>query len=128
MVAVDGIPTGATLDATAYPLADHYPFTITLNFPPCIWRLDYDPPYSSHTNPISNFSEFERVVYGPHYHAWADHSRYAKPNALPRELDWARPLPSSIKKYEHAIRWFCDETNIRLENDQFLELPARGLL
>jgi hypothetical protein len=127
-ISVDGILTDASLDATAYPFAGLYPFTITLNFPPCIWRLEHGPGYLRHDNPLEEMSQFDRTLWGPHYHSWADNRRLAKANALPPELEWARQLPEEIRKFEHAIRWLCGETKIMIRTEQVIELPPKGFL
>ncbi len=127
-VAADGLITAATLDVTAYPFENFYPFTITLNFPPCIWRLEHGPGYLRHDNPFEEMSQFERTLWGAHYHSWVDNRRLAKFNVLPPELEWARSLPNQIRRFEQAIRWFCSETKIIIRNEQILDLPSKGFL
>lgn len=127
-LSVDGIPTNATLDVSAHPMVYHYPYTITLNFPPCVWRLEHVPPWDGHTNPFEPMSEFDDEVFGPHFHSWSDNSNYAGQSSLPKELERARVLPDTIKTYEQAFRWFCDQTNIILPSNEFVDLPTRERL
>ena len=131
VVTVDGIPTGATLELIAYPMLQEqkiYPFTITLNFPPCVERLEVLPSSGGHTNPFKEYSDYDQVIRGSHYHGWEDNKYLAKANDLPKELDIARVLPVEIKAFDSATRWFCQRTNIIIEKHQYLELPPRSWL
>jgi hypothetical protein len=127
-IAVDGLLTSATLSVTAYPFDEAHGFTITLNFPPCISRLDFVGPNEAHANPIEDFSRCDAIVYGPHVHLWQDNSRFCTASTLPRELECAIPVPLAVKRYEKAMFWFCDEVNIRFTQEQLLPLPPRNTL
>lgn len=127
-VALDDVPTDMFVEVIAYPIGQMQPFTIGLHWPPCIWRVDFEPNFKSHNNPIGDDWKAPRTIYGPHYHSWADNRHLAKPVRPPSDLDWARELPAEIKRFEHAFRWFCGETNIVLENSQVLDLPTKGFL
>lgn len=133
VVLAEGEHVGAALDLTAYP---HIPtdredcrFTITLNCPQPIWRIDFEPPDKGHTNPLDR-SRFlgEGLVYGPHYHSWPDNRHIATKAMLPKELGCARTLPPQIRRWEQAFRWFCGETGITLPSGAMLELPKRSRL
>ena len=115
----------ATLGITAYPNRTALQFTITLNLPPCIWRLDFIPPQESHSNPLDRGSMLGYRVYGPHYHAWADNRHLATAATLPKVLLCARSLPRQITKWDQAFRWFCAAVGIALEPDQVIDLPPR---
>jgi hypothetical protein len=127
-LAVDGVLTRARLDVSAYPLEQDYGFTITLNFPPCIMRLDYVPDYEGHTNPVEEYSRWPLIVLGPHIHLWEDNRRFCAASTLPRELLVAMPLANNIRRYEQAMHHFCDIARIQRSNDDLLPLPPRGRL
>jgi hypothetical protein len=65
------------MQATAYPYEKALRFTLTLNIPQCIWRLDYDLGAESHRNPMDRLSMLDNqaVLWGPGFHAWKD-NRY----------------------------------------------------
>lgn len=131
-VLVEGEFVGLNLNLTAYPNDADYTderFTITLNLPPCIWRLDFDPPYKRHRNPPGYGEEMGAfVVSGPSYHAWADNREFASPTRLPPRLRCARNLPSQIRSLRQAFPWFCDQANIRFSHEQMVDYPPRELL
>ena len=122
-LAIDGVIVPQTLDVSHFPRSDIKGFTITLNFPPCILRLDYDPPEKYHDNPVSFIGGFEARVYGPHFHEWADNSRFCDKTNITDELPYARTLPTNIKSYKAALFWFCDRANIVMTNENYVELP-----
>ena len=66
--------------------------------------------------------------FGPHYHAWADNKYLLYAAASLRELACARKLPPQIRRWEQAFRWFCGETRVVFEPDQFIGLPPRDTL
>ncbi|TPK58608.1 hypothetical protein FJ930_29660 [Mesorhizobium sp. B2-4-15] len=128
LLAIDGIPVSASVDIMSFPMSGNNGFTITLNVPPCIARLDFDPREKFHDNPVGDFSEFESRIYGPHCHAWPDNACLCDSNALPKELSYARPLDPAIMSYQSALFWFCQSVNIVFHNGVFIERPSRGRL
>lgn len=124
-VAVDGVPTGARLDVSAYPLGDYYEFSIMLNFPPCITRLDFVAPFEAHGNPVEDFVRWNPIVWGPHIHLWEDNKRFCTASTLPKELEVAIALPEGIKRFEQAMRHFCDIVNITIASRDIPALPDR---
>lgn len=128
-VLVEGELVGVSLCITAYPAAPELRFTISLVVPPCIWRLDYDPPFKKHRNSLADGERLGGfVITGPHYHAWTDNQHLAEPATLPKKLDCARKLPRNIQTFHSALRWFCAETNIRIPPERMIDLPAREKL
>ena len=128
LLEIDGIPTSASLDVTSFPMTSSNGFTITLNAPPCVARLDFDPPEKFHDNPIAAFLTLGSRIYGPHCHYWEDNAHLCDANSLPRELPYARPLPTTIATYRAALYWFCQNVNIIFHNGEFVERPPRGRL
>lgn len=119
---------GVTLQVTAYPNEPSLRFTITLNLPPCIWRLDFDPDTEVHHNPLDWPAQLGGYrVRGPHFHAWED-SRHLTTAATLPDLRYARAFPSNIKTFDSALRWFCGRTKIRLSGQQRITLPPRTVL
>lgn len=128
-ISVEGEMFGATLALTAYPDEPEQRFTITLNLPPCVWRLDMDPDYKRHRNPYDRGERLgTHTISGPNYHSWDDNRHLATPSRLPDKLTCARPLPTGFRTFERALRWFCGETKIILPNNQMVELPPRERL
>lgn len=128
-VLVNGELVGVHLCITAYPASAPLRFTIGLNVPPCIWRLDYDPPFKRHRNPLADGARLGAyVITGPHYHAWPDNRHFATPGTLPRKLECARELPRNIQTFHAGLRWFCGETNIKIPSGPLIDLPAREKL
>lgn len=133
VVLVEGEHVGAALDLTAYPQTPtnraDCRFTITLNCPQPVWRIDFDPPDKGHPNPIDRIGILgEGMVFGPHFHSWQDNRHLATRAALPRELSCARTLPPQIRRWEQAFRWFCGQTGISLPAGPVIGLPERDRL
>ncbi|QEX16125.1 hypothetical protein FRZ44_14170 [Hypericibacter terrae] len=128
-ILVEDSLVGASMQATAIPNSPEPQFTITLNIPDCVWRLDFEPSWKRHANPMwaaPALGDF--VVNGPHFHAWADNSSMASLTQVP-ELLCARALPATVKTWKQALRWFCAETRIELAKTQMIEYPPReGLI
>jgi hypothetical protein len=51
-VMVKGQASPVHFQITAYPNEATLRFTLTLNWPPCFWRVDFDPPHKRHHNPL----------------------------------------------------------------------------
>lgn len=127
-VLLAGRSVGATLQATAYPHENTLRFTIGLECPDCIWRLDFEPYYKHHPNAHTEVVRLgvEPRIAGPHFHAWAD-NRHLVRGARVGQLPVARAF-KRIKKWDAALRWFCGETNIVMQKAQMLEFPRRDRL
>jgi hypothetical protein len=127
-IAVDGVPSGSTLVIIDFPLQEPRGFTITLNLPPCIWRLDFDHPPKGHTNDVPEGHECPRLIRGAHFHPWRLNSRFHMGKHPPDELPLALPLKPSIKSFKSSLDWFCAETRITFAKNQMPGLPPRGRL
>ena len=95
----------------------------------CIWRVDYEPQFKSHTNTGKGVSlTGERFLKGPNYHAWEMNRHLCKPAHFP-ELEVAQSLPGELREFDQTLRWFCGRVGIILPSDHMPELPRRsGLL
>jgi hypothetical protein len=129
-VLIGGQLKGVNLNITAYPNSPPLQFGITLNVPPCVWRLDFEHPHAKHRNPLPDAERLGGYrINGSNYHAWADNRHLATAATLPKELECARALPANIQTFEAGLRWFCGETKIRIRNEQMIEFPERtGLI
>lgn len=127
-VLLNGQSVGASLQATAYPHESVLRFTIGLEWPDCIWRLDFEPYYKHHANAHTEVQRLsvEPRIDGPHYHAWAD-NRHLVRGARIGQLPVARQF-KRIRKWEAAMRWFCGQTNIVMPTSQMLDFPRRDRL
>jgi hypothetical protein len=103
-------------------------FTISLEWPDCVWRLDFEPYYKHHPNPHTEVARLgvEPRIDGPHYYSWAD-NRHLMRTARIGQLPVARPFKKT-KKWIPALRWFCGETNIVLPKAEMLDFPPRDRL
>lgn len=127
-IAADGRPTNSTFEVIDFPLERPRGFTITINLPPCVWRLDFDPPPKGHTNDVPDGHECPRFIKGPHFHSWRLNRKFQKGSNPPDELPLALPLPPTIKVFKSALDWFCAETKITPARSQIPELPPSGRL
>lgn len=127
-VMLNGRSAEATLQATAYPHEGTLRFTIGLEWPDCIWRLDFEPFYKKHSNPLAEITRLgvEPRLDGPHYHSWADNRHLVKGGRVD-QLPVARSF-KRIKKWDAAMRWFCGETKIVMTKAQMLDFPPRDRL
>lgn len=128
-IAVEGVPTGSRLEVIDYPISRPRGFSVTLNLPPCVWRLDYDPtPGRFHTNDVPEFHECSQQVDGRHYHPWQLNRRFHTGRRPPDELPLALELNEGIKSFESALHWFCGQVNITFGRNQLPSLPPAGRL
>jgi hypothetical protein len=127
-LAVNGEISGHTFEITHFPLKANLEFTMIVNVPPVIMRLDYDPPTQLHVNEVGNMDECQVSVYGPHVHLWRLNKHRIRQGKLPDTLPRALPLPSAIKTFDAALNWFCAEANIFPSKGQIPALPPRGKL
>lgn len=120
----------AELHLTALPNRAELKFTIALVYRWCIARLDFVPDREGHTNPADRAVLLDGThrVRGPHCHSWADNRHLATAAGLPHDLKCARPLPTSIRRWEQAFRWFCGEVNIDLSGIAIPAYPQRTRL
>lgn len=124
-VLMGGESTGLELEVCAYPNRTPLRFTIVLKQPKNIWRLEFDPT-AQHTNSLNAPKETAGlIINGPHYHKWADNTRFVTTNALPKTMRNARVLPENINDFEAALDWFCRETNIEPPAPGAVKLPPR---
>lgn len=124
---VNGELCGINLEIKSYPREDGLRFTIQLMFQIAIVRLEYWR-YASHINwpPVPDGCP-EFMVEGPHVHLWSDNRQFINTVNLPRELKFARMLPTNVHGFPNAFRWFCGETNIVCPRE-IPELPKSDLL
>lgn len=99
-------------------------FAINLVFSDlCVQRVDFDS-HGIHRNGFSGLDFGLPFQVGDrHFHRWALNTRFVdSPNAA-IELRNAEELSSTIRNFDDAIRFFCDECNIDLPNGHYIELP-----
>lgn len=119
----------ASYQFKAYPTRHRQGFRIILVvYDHAVCRIDFDIE-TFHYNSFDRPEDLIEYSVGPrHYHAWSDNARFATARTLPKELDNARDLPSSVRTFEQAQRWFCAENGIKLDHGQIMDLPSRGQL
>lgn len=117
----------AVLEVNAYPNIRDLRFRIMVRSEQCLCRVDFvfDEP---HVNPVDVWQDCGRIFTEPHYHSWADNKRYATHSRLPDPLPVARVLPTAIRQFDAAFRWFCTDLNIDQPPTGMIELPLRSKL
>jgi len=128
-LALSGTLHGHTLVIEANPSAAGSEFSIGIVIEDvCVTRLDFDES-EGHTNSVALPRDgVPYIVSGSHIHRWESNHRFVEwPLSLPR-LRNAVELPQSIRHFESALRWFCDEMNIDLPHGHRIELPLELLL
>lgn len=127
-VAVEGEISGFSLIARAYPNVNSVTFRLILSHERAIWRLDFSD-NETHVNSLNKPADAPGgIIRGPHYHAWPDNERFASANSLPKKLHNARMLPSNIRTFENAFRWFCAQVSIGIFTSDIPEFPKRTTL
>lgn len=126
-LAIDGVPCGLSLQITDFPMQPSKGWTIIINAPPAVWRLDFDGPKEWHLNDVPEMHECPRLIYGPHYHPWRLNRAGVKRGRLPTELPLAMPLPA-MRGFDATLHWFCDETRITIGKGQIPARPTPGTL
>ena len=128
-VMVEGQTADCKVAAESYPEHDALKFSVSLVYSRHpVWRLDFEPDHTAHFNPPARAGMLGgSVVRGQHYHAWADNRYTATHGSLSKQLPCARPLPSTVQRWENAFRWFLGEVNIA-QPPVVPELPKRTRL
>jgi hypothetical protein len=118
---------GMQIEAKYYLANATLKFRLLLTWGKCVWRIDFADD-EEHSNPLTAPAHPGEVIAGPHYHAWADNRHYARANSLPSTLRAARLLPTDIATFAGAFRWFCERTNIHIDDAEIPALPPKDLL
>lgn len=122
-VAVNDTEYGDKLTVVAVPVMGTFHINlIHLNL--CISRLDFDP-QQPHPNTIyAAQDDLPAWVSGKHFHRWKKNKRFVVGNGTLERLWHAEELPTSIRTFENAMRWFCTEVGIALPNGNSLDYPG----
>jgi hypothetical protein len=122
-IEVGGIQRGQVLMVVFVPGRQTFAINIVWAASVCVTRLDFDP-HGGHTNGFaSDMDGLPSVVGGKHFHRWLHNVRFVDATASLQELKHAEDLPTSIRNFNDALRYFCDETAIDLPNGHYIELP-----
>jgi hypothetical protein len=120
--------TDMELEVVSYPEDGPTKFRIVLIYQKAVWRLDYVTG-EKHVNSMNRPAELPA---GPideaHYHSWSDNRRFATAMSLPNYLKNANVLPSNVRGFDTAFRWFCGQTNIKVASLDMPILPDRTTL
>jgi hypothetical protein len=112
---IEGELRGAQLMVVGFPRERKLKFRLGILFPAMICRLDYTD--ETHPNSISGFlrGAVPYSVSGPHYHSWALNRRFFRGVTTPQPLHDAVSYNESGRTFDAILRWFCADTNGRLE-------------
>lgn len=125
---VAGVMRGQELVIVSYPASENLRFTINIVYGISICRLDFDET-GGHTNGfLAHLDMLPIIVSGSHFHRWEINKRFIEGNGKLEELKHAESLPTTIRSFDAALRWFCDETKINLPHNHLIELPPRKLI
>lgn len=125
-IEVDGIVSEQKLIVVFFPAYPTLKFTILIVFGVAICRLDFDET-GGHTNGFLNLEHLPTIVQGSHFHRWSSNVRFVQGYAKLPELRNAEAIPT-IRNFNAALRWFCDEAHIALPHNHQIELPPRVLI
>ena len=126
---IDGLQVGHKLIAVFEPASHTLKFSILITVNEvCITRLDFDKT-GGHTNSLLALQyNIPPIVSGNHFHRWALNKRFVTACGNLERLENAEAIPDSIRTFDAALRWFCDECNIQLPHNHAIELPPRRLI
>lgn len=120
--------SGQSLEILAYPNEDRLKFMLTINYPPVVWRLCFDP-LQRHTNRHRKAGDgVPLAVRGPHHHPWVQNRRFVKSTRRAIKLKNAIELPSNLTDFQETFAWFCVQTNIKLPPPRQIDLPPKEVL
>lgn len=109
-ISVDGELSGETLQVTSFA-KEPLDFKISLFFGNAIIsRLDWGR-QRKHVNQPPPRGVVIRAFKGTHYHHWPDNKMCAT-HACHWQLRFATDVPDSVRNFEAAFRWFCDQNTI----------------
>lgn len=127
-IEIEGVLRGQELVIVSYPASEKLRFTINIVYDISICRLDFDET-GGHTNGFwADLDRLPMIVSGSHFHRWEINKRFIEGNGKLEELKHAELLPTTIRSFDAALRWFCDETKINLPHNHLIELPPRTLI
>lgn len=119
---IDGVQYGDVLIIVSTPSTGAF-HIVLMHCGACISRLDFDD-LQGHTNTLfANQDGLPNIVSGRHFHRWALNKRFIQANGSLEELKHAEELPTNIRSFDPALRWFCDELKIYLPHDHNIECP-----
>lgn len=134
----DGVQSGHHLDVTARNNQPFYAFSISViaHGEIAVARLDFEAPWDTHGNNAADWQDdVERfpdgrlkIIYGPHYHGWGMNRRFVATTREQLKLPNAASLPSNVRDFDAAIRWFCNQNNITLSHNHTIRLPPQRLI
>jgi len=128
-ISVNGILSGYQLRSWAYPTHLHQPaFKIALTLgSKHICRVDCVH-HRPHENPPD--SKGPAQLTGWHWHPWAENRKlFAGGDTVPQRLLYADDVPSRIRRFDQAFRWFCEDLfGLRVADFPIPDLPARTRL
>ena len=121
---VDGVQMGHQLVVVFVPGRNVFSISVVYSSN-CVFRLDWDE-QGGHTNGfVAHLDGLPAMIGGLHLHRWNHNSRFFDPSKPTQELKHAEELPRSVRNFDDALRYFCDETNINLPSGHYIELPRR---
>ena len=124
----DEIPPGVTVAVNYYPDAKPPRYSISLNAPKSVFRVDWEED-KKHTNSFKRPSDLaESEIRGPHCHTWLDNQLFCTAHSLPDELLNARYLPDNLRGFENVFRWFLGQVGIDQPANDLIGPPRRSKL
>lgn len=126
-IELDGVVSEQRLIVVYFPASEMLRFSILIVYRVAICRMDFDET-GGHTNGFANLENLPMTIQGSHFHRWSSNLRFVKGNGQLEELDNAEAIPGSIRTFDAALRWFCDEVKIALPHNHSIALPAQVLI
>lgn len=122
-IELDGVQYGQQLVIVAPSVqAD---FSISIVHSVGVVRLDFEPRGGGHRNTLlASLDGLPGIVSGTHFHRWRYNTRFVEGDGRLEELKHAEELPTAIRSFDAALRYFCGETNIQLPHGHRIDLPG----
>lgn len=121
-IMIDGMMHGNALSIVCIPTTGAFHFSL-IHSNICVSRLDFDEE-RGHTNPIYALDNgLAPTISGKHFHRWSINTKFVNANGGLEDLKNAEELPTSVRTFNAALRWFCEELNIFLPHDHEITYP-----
>ena len=122
-VACDGTQLGDRLTVVAVPATRSFHINL-LHVGMCVSRLDFDPMQPHPNTMFAGQDGLPSMVSGHHFHRWSINTRFIKGDGTTELLKHAEELPTTVRTFDQALRWFCHEVNIALPHGHLVDYPG----
>lgn len=122
-VEVAGTQYGDKLTVVAVPPMGTFHINL-ISLGLCVSRLDFDPQQPHPNTMFADLDGLPAWVSGKHFHRWSINKRFVMGDGSLERLLHAEELPTTIHRFDQALRWFCSEVGIDLPSRNSLDYPG----